>query len=76
MIEQDRYTLKGEELAHFIPAEKSEPVVATADVLIVTGDVDSIFRSFLAKLLPGHANTVGQNFPEAFALADFFRSDS
>jgi uncharacterized protein (DUF4213/DUF364 family) len=37
VIEQDPNTLKGEELAHFVPAEKSETIVSTADVLIITG---------------------------------------
>jgi uncharacterized protein (DUF4213/DUF364 family) len=37
VIEQDQNTLKGEELAHFIAAEKSETIVSTADVLIITG---------------------------------------
>lgn len=37
VIEQDPQTLKGEEMDHFIPADRSDETVAAADVLIITG---------------------------------------
>jgi uncharacterized protein (DUF4213/DUF364 family) len=37
VIEQDRRTLKGDEIDHFIPAESSDETIAAADVLIITG---------------------------------------
>lgn len=37
VVEQDPRTLKGDEMQHFIPADRSAETVATADVLIVTG---------------------------------------
>lgn len=37
IIEQDPKTLREDELPHYVPAEKSEEVLAKADVLIVTG---------------------------------------
>jgi uncharacterized protein (DUF4213/DUF364 family) len=37
VIEQDPKTLKGDEMAHFIPADQSEAIIGDADVLIVTG---------------------------------------
>lgn len=37
VIEQDPRTLKEDEMAHFVPAEKSEGVISKADTLIITG---------------------------------------
>ena len=37
VIEQDRRTLKGDEIDHFIPAGSSDETIAAADVLIITG---------------------------------------
>ena len=37
VIEQDPRTLKGDELDHFVAAEKSSEVIRQADVLIITG---------------------------------------
>ncbi len=37
VIEQDRTTLKSDELDHFVPAERSEDVIKEAEVLIITG---------------------------------------
>lgn len=37
VIEQDPRTLKGDELAHFVPADQSRQAIAATDVLIITG---------------------------------------
>jgi uncharacterized protein (DUF4213/DUF364 family) len=37
VVEQDPRTLKGDEMKHFIPADRSAKTIAGADVLIVTG---------------------------------------
>jgi len=37
VVEQDPKTLRGDEMAHFIPADRSEEVISQADVLIITG---------------------------------------
>ena len=37
VVEQDVRTLKGEELDHYVPAERSEEILRQADVLIITG---------------------------------------
>ena len=37
VIEQDPKTLRNDEMDHFIPADRSQETISTADVLIVTG---------------------------------------
>jgi uncharacterized protein (DUF4213/DUF364 family) len=37
VMEQDPQTLREDEMSHFVPADESESVIRTADVLIVTG---------------------------------------
>ncbi len=37
VIEQDPQTLKGDEMEHFVSAERSEETIAAADILIITG---------------------------------------
>jgi uncharacterized protein (DUF4213/DUF364 family) len=37
VIEQDPNTLKEDEMAHFVPEEKSKEIISKADVLIITG---------------------------------------
>jgi uncharacterized protein (DUF4213/DUF364 family) len=37
VIEQDPRTLKADEMAHYVPADRSRQTIAAADVLIITG---------------------------------------
>ncbi|MBW2609826.1 MAG: DUF364 domain-containing protein [Deltaproteobacteria bacterium] len=37
VLEQDPRTLKGEELEHYIPPERSEEIIGRADILVITG---------------------------------------
>lgn len=55
VIEQDPRSLKDEELAHYVPADRAEAVIREADVLIVTGVtlVNHTLEPILAAARPG-----------------------
>jgi len=37
VVEQDPRTLRREEMAHYVPADQSEPVISRSDILVITG---------------------------------------
>ena len=55
VIEQDPRTLKGDEVQHFVPADRCEETIAAADVLIVTGVtlVNHTLEGILKAARPG-----------------------
>jgi uncharacterized protein (DUF4213/DUF364 family) len=55
IIEQDPKTLREEELPHYVPEERSEEVLAKADVLIITGVtlVNHTLENILKVARPG-----------------------
>jgi uncharacterized protein (DUF4213/DUF364 family) len=55
VIEQDPRTLKHDEMAHFVPAEKSAEVISRADILIITGVtlINHTLEGILGKARPG-----------------------
>ena len=57
VIEKDPRTLRDDELAHYVPAEKSDEVIAKTDVLIVTGVtlINHTLEPILRTAKPGAA---------------------
>ncbi len=55
VIEQDPRTLKADEMAHFIPADKSKEIINKADVLIITGVtlINHTLETILKEAPPG-----------------------
>lgn len=55
VIEQDPNTLKADEMAYFVPEEKSTAIISQADVLIITGVtlVNHTFEAIVNRARPG-----------------------
>jgi uncharacterized protein (DUF4213/DUF364 family) len=55
VIEQDPRTLKADEMAHFVPADKSKEVIHKANVLAITGVtlINHTLESILEEAQPG-----------------------
>lgn len=55
VIEEDPRTLKGEELKHFVPADRAQEVIPLAEVLVITGAtlVNHTLEGLLGMVRPG-----------------------